>query len=293
MFSAQMSSAPVRFYMGANEMKDTFVPSGWNSIFIPTVPVGVLDTEYLTWVFEGLLNIGKVKRVDIVCKNKDKNQHMAFVHFESWNDSVATHNLRYMIEENNHVDVFGGDYNMPIHAQNPHLFLRLMVNNTPIKETEMNIHQLAANMEMAEATIADQRDTINNILKELADAKSRIESLEMIIESNHKNSGYTTPIKRIHIDTESGQLCNIPPPPLLKRQTNNYNPNKFWEFLESGQGAESLQLLTQKGALHPDEFGEMKDTTVAEAGAYNYQDIIKNNESNIIKQLYEQFCEEV
>ena len=274
MFSAQMSSVPARFYMGANEMKDTFVPSGWNSIFIPTVPVGVLDTEYLTWVFEGLLNIGKVKRVDIVCKNKEKNHHMAFVHFESWNNSVATHTLRYMIEENNHVDVFGGDYNMPIHAQNPHLFLRLMVNNTPIKETEMNIHQLAANMEMAEATIADQRDTINNILKELADAKSRIESLEMIIESNHKNIGYTTP-KRIHINREACDrlsMAEFPPPPALKRQTNNYNPNKFWEFLESG---------------------EMKGTTVAEAGAYNYQEEIKRKESRIMRDLYDQFCAEV
>jgi len=197
---------------------------------------------------------------------------MAFVHFDFWNDSVATHNLRYMIEENNHVDVFGGNYNMPIHQYNPHLFLRLMVNNTPIKETELNVHQLAANMEMAEATIADQRDTINNILMELADAKSRIESLEMIIESNHKNSEYTTPIKRNHIDTEAGQLFNIPPPPLLKRDRNGYNPNKFWEFLESG---------------------EMKGTTIAEAGAFNYKEEIKRKESRIMKDLFEQFCEEV
>ena len=273
MLSTQMS-APARFYMGANDMKDTFVPSGWNSIFIPTVPNSVLDTKYLQWVFEGLLQIGKVKRVDIVVKRTDKNHHMAFVHFESWNDSIATHTLRYMIEENNHVDVFGGDYNMPIHEHNPHLFLRLMVNNMPIKETELNIHQLAANMEMAEATIADQRDTINNVLKELADAKSRIESLEMIIESNHKNIGYTTP-KRIHINMEAVDglsLAEFPPPPALKRHTNNYNPNKFWEFLESG---------------------EMKGTTVAEAGAYNYQEEIKRKESSINKQLYKQFCEEV
>jgi hypothetical protein len=258
--------------MGANEMKNTFVPSGWNSIFIPTVPVSVLDTEYLSWVFEGLLKIGKVKRVDIVCKNKEKNQHMAFVHFESWNDSIATHTLRNMIEENNHVDIYGGNYNTSIHMHYPHLFLRLMVNNTPIKETEMNIHQLAANMEMAEATIADQRDTINEMLKELADAKSRIESLEMIVESNHKNNDFTTPIKRIHINTESCVVNEFPAPPVLKRQSNKHNSDKFWEFLESG---------------------EMKGATVAEAGAYNYQDEIKRKEASVMKQLYKQFCEEV
>lgn len=268
MFSAQMS-APVPFYMGFNEMKDTFVPSGWNSIFIPTVPISVLDTDYLTWVFEELLNLGKVKRVDIVCKNKDKNHHMAFVHFDYWNDSMSTHNLRYMIEENNHIDVFGRNYSMPIHAEYPQLFLRLMVNNTPIKETELNIHQLAANMEMAETTIDDQRETINNILKELADAKSRIESLEMIIESNHKNIGYSTP-KRIHINTETCDMANFPPPPVLKRHTN-HNLDKFWEFLEAG---------------------EMKGN-VAEAGAYNYQEEIKRKESRIMRDLYDQFCVEV
>jgi len=193
---------------------------------------------------------------------------MAFVHFDFWNDSVATHNLRYMIEENNHVDVFGGNYNMPIHQHNPHLFLRLMVNNMPIKETELNIHQVAANMEMAEATIADQRDTINNMLMELADAKSRIESLEMIIESNHKNSGYTTPLKRIHINTEAGgQLCNIPPPPPLKRRTKENNTNNFWEYLESG---------------------EMKSFGVADA-----VEEIERKESRTMRDLLEQFCEEV
>jgi hypothetical protein len=208
-----MSSAPFRFFMAPTQMDNVFVPTTWNSLFIPAVPFGVLDVDYLTWVFEELLQLGKVKRVDIVTKNKEKNQHMAFVHFDYWNDAEQVHHLRHLIETQNSVDVCGGNGNQLIHMRHPNLFLRLMVNKTPIKETEMNIHQVAANLEMMEATIADQRDTINSVLKELADAKSRIEELEMLVESNKENvAPVLTPIKT------DVAWQNFPSPPKLQRQ---------------------------------------------------------------------------
>ena len=115
--------------------------------------------------------------------------------------------------------------------------------------------------------------------------KDKIDELEVL--------AFDQKIKKIHKKKFKENYKNIE---LIQSVYDAPTNNNSIYINNSGQGAyvpNSLQLLTQKGALHPDEFGEMKDTTVAEAGAYNYQDIIKNNESNIIKQLYEQFCEEV
>jgi hypothetical protein len=216
-----MSSAPFRFFMAPTQMDNTFVPTTWNSVFIPTVPVSVLDVSYLTWVFEELLQLGKVKRVDIVTKDAEKYHHMAFVHFDYWNDSVQVHHMRYLIETTGGLDVFGGNGSQLIHARHPNLFLRLMVNKTPIKDTELNIHQLAANQEMMEATIADQRDTINSVLKELVDAKMRIEELEKMLGSNKENQApMLTPIKTEHA------WQNFPSPPRLERNAK-VRPHTF------------------------------------------------------------------
>lgn len=157
-----------------------WMPESWNSIFIPALPSQLLDELKITNVIENNIKLGKVKRVDFITKKDDKNKYMAFVHFEYWYDNVDVHYFRKMISENGYV--------YPISDTGLHLYLH--VNKNPIKETTLNSHQLAANLELAEKKIleqeqvikqfkniadmyaekvTDQNEIINNLLKQIAD----------------------------------------------------------------------------------------------------------------------------
>jgi hypothetical protein len=167
-----------------------WIPTNWNSIFIPALPSDAVDEDFIKKVVEDTLQLGKVKRVDLSLKQNHKNKYMAFVHFDYWMDTENVHNFRNIIESYGYNDVYG--INVP--KTSKEIYMRFMVNKTPIKETSMNAHQLAASIEMAEAKIQDQDNIINDLLRDLEDAKSLIDTLnDQIRKMKNNDNQYKTP----------------------------------------------------------------------------------------------------
>lgn len=148
-----------------------FMPSVWNSIFIPSVPTYALDENIFKHAIENVLRLGRVKRVDFSLKKGTTNKYMAFIHFHAWFNTENVMQFRRDIEMTETYDI----HNIWIPSIQKYIFIRCMINRKPIKEAELNIHQLADCLEMAECKIQEQTNDINNILKEFEDYKTQKE----------------------------------------------------------------------------------------------------------------------
>lgn len=197
-----------KYYMYNSWVEYQYVPEGWDSIFIPTLPTELVNDQSLTYIFEMVLKIGKVKRVDIVKKAENKYQHMAFIHFSSWNKSAGTDNFRYCLENSGFVDIFGAftptstiTIGTIIHGRpnSPERYIRVLINKTPIKETTLNIHQLAANMEIMETTVKTQQEMIEKLVSEIEFLKEKLNTNKNTSTPNAPEKEYRT----IDIDIES------------------------------------------------------------------------------------------
>lgn len=159
------------------------------SIFIRTLPAECADASLLTYIFQDVYKFGQVKRVDIV----HKVVYMAFVHFvkpvpELANDlrdgngfvldgMMVDRETREWVSLRSMVSAYKEHLKTNIDAsgltishivqhfhQNPNektLFFRVLENKTPVRETKMNIHQIAFNLEMAESRLEDQEKLID------------------------------------------------------------------------------------------------------------------------------------
>ena len=181
-----------------------FVPSGARtesppcmSIFIRTLPAECADASLLTYIFQDVYQFGKVKRVDIV----HKVVYMAFVHFvqpvpELVNDlrdgngfvldgimidrenrewvSLRSIVTAYKEHLKTHIDSSGLTISQIIqhfhqnNASEKTLFFRVLENKTPVRETKMNIHQIAFNLEMAESRLEDQEKLIDILVQRIS-----------------------------------------------------------------------------------------------------------------------------
>jgi hypothetical protein len=180
--TSEMKNTP--FYIETKDIElglySPYVPYQWDSLFLPALPSIFTDETVLRDLFEYTLKIGKVKRVDIVAKPDGGNRKMAFIHFDHWNKTRSIEDLRSFVATHGQADIAGiRDANGMYHGlnnlfydkkrvndrrhQNRELFVRIMMNKTPIKETELNIHQLADSLEMAEKVIHQQKEQIENL----------------------------------------------------------------------------------------------------------------------------------
>lgn len=173
------------------EKKDnTFNPWDWDSLFIPCLPPCLMNEETLTHIIESVLQIGSVKRIDIVKKENVENRYMAFIHFNYWMDDANIHSFREKIDKETQVDVYGIlDYrcSLPkmgfnrllygfknLEQLNNNFYIRFFKNKTPIKETELNIHQLADLLGKADIKNDQNKDIIENMSKEIAELKRKL-----------------------------------------------------------------------------------------------------------------------
>lgn len=163
-----------------------FSPTQWNSIFIPSLPSAFVDEDILIYLIQEVFRLGSVKRVDIIKKENATNRLMAFVHFNHWFNCPSTHIFREKMEKDGLVDIFGYldenrdriGYNVLLDAKiKKDTFLRFMINKTPIKETELNIHQLADCLEKAEHKINDKESMIQQLQLELLESKLKMENV--------------------------------------------------------------------------------------------------------------------
>ena len=157
-FNNMSSSAQSSTTLGYKYM--SYTPVNWSSLFIPALPAELVDEDLIKYIFETVHPIGEVRRVDFVQKNS-ANRYMAFVHFNSWNYSPQIEHLRRAIEGQGYLDLCVPQGATP--QKRGDLFVRVMINKTPIKETTLNAHQLAAELEVANSTIDEQAETIREL----------------------------------------------------------------------------------------------------------------------------------
>lgn len=188
-----------KFYMPTEKImvSNTFVPTDWSSIFIPSLPLFASSEDSLTFIFQEIFDVGSVKRVDIIKKENVNNRLMAFIHFNHWNDNRSIRIFREKMEKEGFVDVFGYNdveefnKNMDFHEflgcnVNRNGFLKCMINKTPIKETDLNIHQMADILERTDKKVDDQEMLINELKATIIDKDLKINNLLFKIENMEK-----------------------------------------------------------------------------------------------------------
>ena len=184
-----------KFYMPTEKImvSNTFVPTDWSSIFIPSLPSFASSEDSLTFIFQEIFDVGSVKRVDIIKKENVNNRLMAFIHFNHWNDNGSIRIFREKMEKEGFVDVFGYNdveefnKNMDFHEflgcnVNRNGFLKCMINKTPIKETDLNIHQMADILERTDKKVDDQEMLITELKATIIEKDLKIDNLLLKIE---------------------------------------------------------------------------------------------------------------
>lgn len=163
----------------------SYVPlkSEEQGLFIPSLPKSYNDEAFLTNMIENNFKLGIVKRIDFVQKPENPTSYMAFIHFKQWHKTYDTDLFRFKLSHFGHADVYGTtDMNgnrvdLPTFTSK-RVFIRFLFNKTPIKDAELNIHQLSDNLERAEKQITEQQVTIDNLKKELENTNKKYEELE-------------------------------------------------------------------------------------------------------------------
>lgn len=165
----------------------TYVPEEWDSIYIPNLPANLRTEESLTEMFQNHIFVGDVKRVDVVSNKNDagNTRFMAFIHFNCWYESEDTEYIREQITNVGHCDVYGyfNKHQYAYQFKDPrgrNIFLRFIRNNSPIPETELNVHQLAANAEIAQNTIIEMQARIDELENQVS---SLTEQFAMVIKT--------------------------------------------------------------------------------------------------------------
>jgi len=161
----------------------------WKSLYIPFLPKDMLldgeslfDEASMKTYFEEKVKLGKVSRVDYVCKSQPNGttKLSAFVHFEIWFET-AVEFINY-ITENQEVKFTGynsNNWNSIRSSSNRNVtrFFSVRINKTPIPEVkapELNIHQLIASNQFMEKLIEEQKAKMEEMEAEIAQLKSKI-----------------------------------------------------------------------------------------------------------------------
>ena len=145
-----------------------------NSVYIPNIvsPTGhIVDVDYITYLFENIWVLGSVNRVDIfdVLNNKGVRvvgKRGAFVHMNYWECNSSTELILEEIMKTGQCQLWLT--NNTNNGRGCYWYLKKM-NREPIKETELNAHQLADKLREMEELLA-QRDAeikrLNHIIKQ-------------------------------------------------------------------------------------------------------------------------------
>lgn len=193
--SAQQQTSKFFMPIEYKEEQKTWVPTDWNSVFIPSLPSQFTNENTLKYLAEEVFKFGSVKRVDIIKKENATNRLMAFIHFNHWYDNVSVSTFRQKMDKDGLVDVFGFiDHNKQrmnyTQLLDPNIkrdtFLRFLINKTPIKETELNIHQLADVLEKAEKKLSEQELLIQELQAELVQKQLKIDNLTFVLQHTEK-----------------------------------------------------------------------------------------------------------
>jgi hypothetical protein len=164
----------------------TLVDTTTHSLYIPILPAVLNNTNVLMQLFDRHLHIGVVRRVDFVKRPNEENKYMAFIHFQKIYCNTQAFNIFNMLSEVKNIDIMGTVDtfgNTHVLAETLHYiymsnhwghllgeqripdrtFIRIRLNTKPIKDTVLNIHQIATNLENTESIV----ETLTNKNTEL------------------------------------------------------------------------------------------------------------------------------
>lgn len=178
------------------------IPKDWSSIFISSLPAGFDNNDKLSHLIEVVLNLGSIKRIDYA-KHSTTNKPIAFIHFHYWNNTPEVQKFRYDMEHLEYLDVSGIHTfftsaiaaNLYNHGNTDSYagldkyfegvpnstFLRMMINKTPIQDTVLNIHQIAANAEELNKKVIQLTETLESVVNENKLLKEQMETIIQII----------------------------------------------------------------------------------------------------------------
>ena len=178
--------------------------SSMQSVYIPHIPVAY-TSELVTYIFDQSA-IGVVNRVDFLAPHETNPRiRQAFVHFYAYENVITSAMLlKHAINQPHRLIV-----------DNEGHYWDLCENKKPVPETHLNIHQLAENMRILQASfeskIADLTEklaVIPQMQEEIATLKSRIRYLEdpewlLSTGTGFDNGPLTTSMLNDEIDDDS------------------------------------------------------------------------------------------
>jgi hypothetical protein len=172
----------------------------WNSLYIPIIPnnLALMNSrgethrfypKHLSYFFEKMLNLGKVRRIDYIDRNIENNPTPvkgAFIHFDYWYDNQNARNMRNTLNttgsgriggyENgrNHLSRY---YGFSIYGKSGYLDVK--INHKPIQnnECDRNIHQLLSDTNRLESEVIAKNNRIACLEKELDNIKKMLYAL--------------------------------------------------------------------------------------------------------------------
>ena len=132
-----------------------------NSVYIPSIvaPTGhTVDADYITYLFENIWVLGSVNRVDIfdVVNSNGKRaggKRGAFIHMNYWENDSSTELILEEIMQTGQCQLW-----LTEHTNNSRgcYWVLKKMNREPIKETQLNAHQLADKLREMEELIAER-----------------------------------------------------------------------------------------------------------------------------------------
>jgi len=169
-------------YTDAAQLQNWFMGKS-NSIYVKWVPDEMTEQDAASY----FSILGPIKRVEFV-PHKNGNSRMLFVHFEEWNNSPLSLEIRTEI-----ANAYPAEHSMPITynlvtgVQKTYQ-LKCCVNVRPIPTVEYNTHQLSDMFERLNTRVTNEMsrsaNEITGMREEIEQLKSEVAHLNDIINTN-------------------------------------------------------------------------------------------------------------
>jgi hypothetical protein len=268
-----------------------YVPTDWNSIFISSLPAGFDNNDKLGYLIEVVLKLGSIKRIDFA-KHGTTGKPLAFIHFNNWNNTTGIQKFRKDIESLGYVDLMGthtfwtssievnlrNNGNTESYSQlnrffpdyvKPGTYLRMMINKNPVKDTVLNIHQIAANAD-------ELYEKVEQLEQELTSTKEELMTNNNLMREVMEK--YTILANKLEYVMENF----VPRQPILSKSfCDEYEPLSLDDLVITDNGPLTLNDLE---TCNDKEEGEELDTIVnqddidaAALDLFKFNGIINNN----------------
>ena len=323
------------------ERGNQIIPKDWSSIFISSLPAGFDNNDKLTHLIEVVLNLGSIKRIDYA-KHATTSKPIAFIHFHYWNNTSEVQKFRYDMENMEYLDLSGthtfftssiaanlynrGNTDSYAGLNNyfedvpTGTFLRMMINKTPISDTVLNIHQIAANADELNKKVIQLTETLETVVNENKLLKEQMQYImERLLPKPLLNRSYDdlcTPSLTLDdlVTVEDDDVCvkyarnddEIDESDVQNKDISIYDTEDIEDDI-SHLTTDDLDSEDEYPEFHPYEFSEHFSEDIENKMILDTAIVIKDYETivnyflkyekcaedeNCIKCVFEEFCDD-